>query len=464
MIKRISGNNASSFQEQIKKLDLLPCGGKGICGKCRVHFLQGAPLPSKGDRSVFLPEELRAGYRLACQAKPNGAYVFEVACGRREKIEIVLSREETEEFLEHQEDYIICVDIGTTTIAMEAVSVAMKRRIACYTKVNPQRQFGADVISRITAAMEGHLEEMQDMLQTVVKDGVNEIMERLSGRVPKEIRIAGNTTMEHIFLGLDPKGLGSSPFIPVTLEVEKGKLQIGKDGSVYQIPYVVMPGVSAFFGGDALIGLTTLEQEEKNIFFIDLGTNGEMALLTGGKVYVTSVAAGSAFDGGALEDLWGSDLILCVAEALKQAIIDPDGTMENDRVFMNVNGENIQLTRQDIRSLQLAKAAVATGIDMLLKKAELQAGQIDQVVIAGGMGMKLPIDACIRIGMVPKSWREKIVRKGNTALEGLALYQEKKTMEMRAKCMPINLANEEEFQERFMRNVEYEHQGTNESP
>lgn len=445
MVVKYSGKTLTEYEKQMKELDLFSCGGKGVCKKCGVHFTLGAPLPTAEDRSAFCPEELRQGYRLACKAKPKGEYNFLVKKRDKTEMQVVLSGREALANMGDFKNYTIVVDIGTTTIGMEARALETGAVIVSYSTVNPQRVYGLDVVSRIVAATEGKAYELQQLVCRAVEEGILAIKEKLADKNLREVRIAGNTVMQHLFLGYDVEGLGHSPFQPVTLEEVQGEIA--------GVPFTVLPGVSTFFGGDALAGLLTINWEEEPVLFIDLGTNGEMALGNKDKIIVTSVAAGPAFDGGTVEDLWGSELIACVVEGLKTGVILEDGSMDGEALIVNYQGE-VKITLADIRSLQLAKAAIATGVEMLCRECGLHnANEIIKVYIAGGMGVHISLDDCIRIGMLPKELEGKIVQVGNTALEGAFRYERKKAERIIELCQPIYLANESEFQEVYVGNM-----------
>lgn len=446
MVVKYGGKTLAEYEEQMKALDLFSCGGKGVCKKCGIRFTKGAPLPTAEDRSAFRPKELREGYRLACKAKPKGEYVFLINKRDKNEMQVVLSSKDSAEKSNDFDNYTIVVDIGTTTIGMEARVAETGAVIASYTTINPQRSFGFDVVSRIVAATEGKALELQQVVYRAVEEGILAIKEKISDKNLLEVRIAGNTVMQHLFLGLEVEGLGQSPFSPITLKEVRGEI-----GGV---PFKVLPGVSAFFGGDALAGLLTIDWEEEPNLFIDLGTNGEMALGNKEKIIVTSVAAGPAFDGGTVEDLWGSELIACVVEGLKSGVISEDGSIDGDSVLVKHQEEEVKISLADIRSLQLAKAAIATGVGMLCKKYGVrELTEIKKVYIAGGMGMHISLEDCIGIGMLPRELEGKMEQVGNSALEGAFQYDDKEAERIIKLCKPIYLANEPEFQEMYVGNM-----------
>lgn len=446
MVVKYSGKTLAEYEKQIKELDLFSCGGKGVCKKCGVRFTLGAPLPTAEDRSAFRPEELREGYRLACKAKPKGDYAFLIKKRDKKEMQVVLSGRRSALDMADFTNYTIVVDIGTTTIGMEARAVETGAVLASYSTINPQRVYGLDVVSRIVAATEGKASELQQLVRKAVEEGIYAIKEKLADKNLQEVRIAGNTVMQHLFLGFDVEGLGHSPFQPITLDEVRGEIA--------GVSFTVLPGVSAFFGGDALAGLLTIDWEEKPALFIDLGTNGEMALGNKDRIVVTSVAAGPAFDGGTVEDLWGSELIACVVEGLKTGVICEDGSIDGDSVIVKYQGEEVKIALADIRSLQLAKAAIATGVEMLCKEYGLHnTFDVGKVYIAGGMGVHISVSDCVRIGMLPKELESKIEQVGNTSLEGAYRYDVVNSKKMIELCKPMYLANAPEFQEVYVGNM-----------
>lgn len=307
----------------------------------------------------------------------------------------------------------VIADIGTTTIAMELYDFQGVKS-AQYVCANPQRIFGSDVLSRISAA-ENQMNalQMRRQLREVLCQGIS-FFESEHAPV-EEIYVSGNTTMLYFLLGKDVTPLGVAPFVTDELSVETFLLE-GK--SVY-----TLPGISAFVGSDVLSGMLALGMDEKEeiCLFIDLGTNGEMVLGNKERLVCTSVAAGPAFDTAVNEEdmAWGADMIRLVSVLLRRGIVDETGLLCEEYFEEGVTIGGVRITQEYLHKLLVAKAAVAAGIEVLAKEYGIRDyGEITRVYVAGGMGFSMEEEAAIRIGMFPKQFRGKTVAVGNTSLAG----------------------------------------------
>lgn len=326
--------------------------------------------------------------------------------------------------------YLVAVDIGTTTIAMQLREMASGRVADSFTCINPQRSFGADVLSRIEAA-DSHSakEEMRQQVQTVLYKGLEQFAEKLAGKATeqsvagssnskKEIKgmaIAANTTMIHLLLGYPVDGLGKYPFTPQTVSEIRTNL-CGMDT-------VILPGVSAFVGADVMAGVYALSMQEHGeiTLLIDLGTNGEMVLGNKERMIATSTAAGPAFEGG--RDYFGTDLVKQVAVLLEEGVLDETGLLIDPYFEEGILIGGVEITQSYIRQLQMAKSAICTGVRILCEKYGLRTiAEIDKVYLAGGMGYYLDVQAAVAIGLLPKQLETKTVAVGNSAIEGAFLY------------------------------------------
>lgn len=434
-----------------------PCNGKGICGKCRVQFLEGAPLPQPAERRSLSPDELRRGIRLACATRLTQDCVILLPQEKgpdavRSKLEISWSR-----MPEQEQGYFIAADIGTTTLVMEKRRKCDGSVIAVYRGVNAQRSCGADVLTRMEAALSGRAEMLSRLIRTQLEEGISRLSEE--GGAVDFMVIAANTTMVHLLMGYDVKGLSQAPFIPETLD----EIQTEIGG----IRTYIMPGISAFVGGDIVAGLKGVEFLRENTLktgmggyklFVDLGTNAELVLYTDEGGICCATAAGPAFDGDAGTGFFGSDMIAVMANLLGEGIIDETGTLDDahfDRgVDVPVKGGIMHVSQNQIRNLQLAKAAVRGGIEVLLQKQHLSASQIDQVYLAGGFGYYLDVHAAVQIGLLPEELEQKTIACGNTALSGATVYGYQiltgveRNLSVRLKA--INLAEEPMFTESYV--------------
>lgn len=374
---------------------------------------------------------------------------------------------------------LIAVDLGTTTIAMQLMEVNNGRILDTYCAMNPQRRYGSDVLSRIRASCDGHREELRQLVVSVLKEGVMQFEK--SSTAIRGMCIAGNTTMTHLLMGYDVLSLGSSPFTPVDIG-----LQVYKDPA-WDFTVWIAPGISAFVGGDIVAGLYALKmlpddrridcygqceslalgEEDTDLstrLLIDLGTNGEMAITDGRRMIVTAAAAGPAFEGGAGAGIVGSDMIANAAELLERGILDETGLLEEPWFTEGIcTGEPaVRLYNKDIRDLQMAKAAVRAGVEILWKK--MGQPRIRQVYLAGGFGYYLDVEAAFRIGLLPVSMRGRVTAAGNTSLAGayhigrdlLSGSMDKETLENRLSFIEsINLAEQEEFETLYVKYMDF---------
>lgn len=458
------------------------CGGRGECGRCTVQFLEGAPIPTALERSRFSPEKLRQGYRLACIAKPRTDCVIRLIRNEEAKVPVLTKtiplsenidlngqwKKQSENQTSGVMNYMIAVDLGTTTIAMQLYCLATGEVVDTYCEHNPQRSYGSDVLSRILASCTGHREELQRLVCESLLRGLRQFLtylneyERNQRDDATKLRcmcIAGNTAMEHLLLGYDVQSLGRSPFTPVNIGVQEitlsallaclaAKAQTWEENVPGSLPVYLTPGISAFVGGDVTAGLyalrmlpgfndeeqdgetVVLPQEARVRFLIDLGTNGEIAITDGKRMLVTATAAGPAFEGGGESALIGTDRIALTASFLQRGILDETGLLaepyfsegvpvETERVRAAVKpGQegDCRIRKEDVRSLQMAKAAIRAGIEILWE--EMGCPRIDKVYLAGGFGYELDVEAAFAIGLLPVRLRGRVEAVGNTSLAG----------------------------------------------
>lgn len=347
-------------------------------------------------------------------------------------------------------------DIGTTTVAM--LLYDRKGQVADrVVTVNPQTAYGADVISRIHAAAEpGAAKAMQRQIREVLEQGLKRFCGRLESGETLYLVLAGNTTMTYLMMGWDPTELGRAPFYASRLS--GGETQIGG------INCYVFPGLSAFVGGDIVAGMWALglwERQELTLL-IDLGTNGEMVLGNGNRRIACATAAGPAFEGGVNRGVWGSDMISLLARLRQEGILDRTGLLAEPYFEHGVRIGNVTVTQEAVRSVQLAKGAIAAGIEILLDRYGADAEAVDRVVLAGGFGYYLRPEAAAVIGLLPKELAEKTVTGGNTVLSGALLAGRqilaeggcteltKQLEETVLQTEVLNLAGEPDFEKRYL--------------
>lgn len=441
------------------------CGGKGICGKCRVRFLKGAPLPTAQERRFFSPDELRQGYRLACLSR---LYIdCEIEVPKLRRVDAVSKAPDIKwkPIDGYDGKYFITTDIGTTTLVMQKVSASDGQVIETYKAVNAQNRFGSDVISRLEASEHGHREELSHIIRDQLCQGV----EKLGGDDVLFMVIAANTTMVHLLMEYDVQGLSKAPFDAVCLDEVRTEIA--------GIETYIMPGYSAFVGGDIFSGILAVGSTTNNspTLLIDLGTNAEMVLFDSDQMAATSAAAGSAFDSIADVGLFGADVVTILYRLLKEHRIDCHGTLQDEWFEQGVAIEykkQVYITQDHIRRMQLAKAAVRCGIDYLSEAFGCTLQEIGQVYVAGGFGYYLDVEAAFGVGLLPDAFRGKTFACGNTALSGARVYGYDKLVikasgngEINDKLFSngsdfpkkkiINLAMEPDFNERYISYLDF---------
>jgi uncharacterized 2Fe-2S/4Fe-4S cluster protein (DUF4445 family) len=380
----------------------------------------------------------------------------------------------------------IAVDIGTTTVVASLLNLSTGLELAVCSNVNPQKSFGLDVLSRIQHVREK--EQGLAELRLAVVEGINSLIMELCTEAAidrkniYEMTVAGNTTMMHLFLGIDPSGIGRSPYVPAftrarTFPAADLGINIACSGEVY-----CLPSISAYIGADTTAGIlcTELPAKKEKALFIDIGTNGEIVFSSGNQLFACSCAAGPALEGmniscgmrateGAIEKvtigseieistigaryargICGSGIIDAVGELLKSGIINKSGRFEKgysgkweERLqsedgkigFVLSFGHNgtpaVTLTQKDIRQVQLAKGAIHSGILALMSFLNLSFSEIDRVYIAGAFGCHIRMENFARIGILPQELLDRVVPAGNTSKSGavLCLLSKKKRAE-----------------------------------
>lgn len=349
----------------------------------------------------------------------------------------------------------VLADIGTTTIAMELYNVSGEK-VEEYVSPNPQRIFGADVISRIQAAENPmNARQMQSLVKGVLERGIQKFKD--TGVVFDRMYVAANTTMLYLLMGHEAEPLGRAPFEAFYLEKES--FAIGN------VQVVTLPGLSAFLGADVLAGVLAcgMHETEEISLLIDLGTNGEMVLGNREKMIACSTAAGPVFDGLCNKDgqmVWGADLVHLVAKLMENGIVDETGLLAEKYFASGIDIGGVRIKQEYIRNLQTAKAAIATGIMYLLQESGVSTERVNKVYLAGGFGYFLQEEDAMRIGLLPKEFRGKVVSAGNTALAGAYIYGSLKdrdavTDKLRQIVQIRNLAQWEHFNEHFIQNMDF---------
>lgn len=502
---RIKKSKKSIWEGVREQLPALPsyCGGRGSCGKCRVKVVSGEASVSPADQRHLSKKEIEEGFRIACQSIPLSDCMVEViAADGEEEMQILSAKAERTE--EASETFSVAVDIGTTTLAF-ALLDAQGRLIAAETGLNHQRSLGADVVSRIELAIKGREAELTARIRKCIREGLDRLLGRQGIPLSKVNRIAaaGNTAMEQLFFGLPVNGLGSYPFSPYTegfLYAEYGQLFPEPEGwerGAERLSVLGFPCIAGFVGGDITAGLYEMTSliNRKNAVLMDIGTNGELACISESGILTASTAAGPVFEGGSIscgmgslpgavcatringdsiecktiggkapKGICGSGLIEAAADMLSLNVIDSGGCMQHSwqetgyLLARGKEGRRIVLTQADIREFQLAKAAIAAGVEILCKKAVRQP---ELYWLAGGLGNGLSVKKAIQTGLLLQGTQRLTYAAGNTSLKGAArLLKEgeagmEKIKELLKRTEHIHLANTAEFEEAYIRHMNF---------
>ena len=426
-----------------------PCGGKGICGNCKV-IANGEMVAS-------------------CKTYTNANTLIEYNTdieniqGITDGAKLVYDKKPLIE-----SGYGIAVDIGTTTIAAYIYKFPECELMDVKCVSNNQAIYGADVISRIEYSNNGGLETLKNLVSEQIK-------ELSSGYDIKKYVITGNTTMLHLLTGKNPCGIGVYPFTPETLF-----------GGWYDNAYLPRC-ISAYIGADITTAILATDMLSKNIsLMVDIGTNGEMALWYNGRLICCATATGPAFEGanissgvpaisGAINKVYienekigyttinnkpalgicGSGLIDAVSCMLKLGIIDETGYLEND---FEIADSGIYITQEDIRNFQLAKSAVRAGIDTLLYECNINCDKLEAFYIAGGFGSFINIESAVKVGLIPPDALKKVIFCGNSAGIGATMILQnrhfiKTTESIAKKAQCIELSVNEYFMNKYISNM-----------
>jgi len=450
------------------------------------HSLSEQLLTGLGTASLKIPVEV---------LKSSGCRLIEAG----QKVTVAV-HEESEVIAIEQgntlgENFGLAVDVGTTTLVMELVDVESGRTLDMEAALNSQSKRGADVISRLSYALAETRNAAE--LRELVLENLNQMARRLlvRNRIPPasvyEVVISGNTAMSHLLLGVPVDSLATAPYQAVFsglpgLNAREVGLNIHPHGKAY-----FAPNIKSFVGGDISSGLLAVRLAARpgNYLFLDLGTNGEIVLKAGDEMVATSTAAGPAFEGmniscgmpalpGAIfraEDpgsiqastigntpargVCGTGLIDLVALFLARGEIAFGGAIRNPEKKLQV-AEGIVLTQDDIRQVQLACAAIKSGIRLMLKANGLFVKDLDGVIVAGAFGSYLNIRNSIRLGLLPRMDEERVLFIGNSSLAGARLLLVAKEAREEVESLVrriryLSLASDRDFQEYFIRALEF---------
>ena len=449
-----------------------PCGGTGLCGGCGVRVLAGSLPVTDQDRSLFSEAELAGGWRLACQARAEMPLVLEC---RQWHMDVLTDNSGLSGA--GKSGLGIAIDLGTTTLAAQMIDMAAGSVLAVQTDLNPQASFGSDVMSRVRAALHGA------DLTTVVRLALRQMVIKLAGGREGEIAeivLVGNTVMHHLFAGLDVEPLSHTPFHSPHL----GEQHFSAQELEWPLPpschIRFLRCIGGFVGSDILAGIHAvgMPAAENRMALIDLGTNGEIVIGNRNGIVCASTAAGPAFEAGsirmgmraatgAISRVWldqaemrasvigdveargicGSGLVDAVAAGLEAGAILPSGRIANRTKQFPVKAP-VVLYQADIRELQLAKAAIASGFRLLLKRLGACAGSPKNIYLAGAFGNYVQAESAIGIGLL-EAPIECIHASGNTALHGAKILLLSTGEPALPRIEHVSLAADPDFQDEF---------------
>lgn len=412
-----------------------PCGGKGRCGKCKVRC--------RGQEVLACQTVIESDLQVDTEVGSGEAQILLEGTGRAVELQPGDLPEDIEQPL------LAAVDIGSTSVVVYLLDGHTGEQLAVESMLNPQRQYGADVVMRGSYAMEKGAE----VLSSCIRKAVNTLLTRAAEKAERKpadivrITMVGNSCMHHLFLEIPVDSLMLAPYEPKVKEaVELSATDCGLTACP-RAEVAWLPNIGGFVGADTVgCVLSSHIYEAKQLtLMVDIGTNGEMVLGDEQHMTACSTAAGPAFEGakitcgmrgsaGAIDHVWleqgelqyhvigdceptgicGSGLLDAAACLCERGDIDEGGRMEETCYFT----EKVFLNQKDVRELQLAKAAICAGIRLLCKHQGVKTEDICALQIAGAFGNYLNPDSACAIGLIPPELRPKIQSIGNAAGEG----------------------------------------------
>lgn len=561
------------------------CGGRGICGKCRVKAAGDISPMDETEQNCLLPGEINRGERVACRCTVWGpAEVFllddmgfpihswepeinrstgRASCRRvllpgldsQEPVpvyqrlknalgmqDLILPVETLQELSrmdrlgrpslevnalildgkvwrvsrQHPRAYGLALDVGSTSLWAGLIDLEKGEVAAVSSQPNMQRVYGADIISRVSYCLEhpNGLDELHQVLINNINAMIEDLLDRAGASAEDiyETVVVGNPVMMHFFLGLPTAGFASHPYQglfvdELTVAPASINLQVNSSGRV-----IVLPQVNGFVGADTISCLLNIADWDKASFILlDIGTNGEVVVGNNGRLWAASAAAGPALEGGHIrcgmraaegaidrvtfseEDGWhyrvigggyprglcGSGVIDLTAALLKSGWIDRYGTIIDkgedltiaiqkgsdgaELVLRDPNGNwpaPIIFSQEDIRQVQVAKAALRTAVDLLMEKAGLTADRIQHIYLAGAFGNFLDPANLVALGLLPQVKLDIIRPVGNAAASGaaaalLSTAKRQEASRIQACINYVELANLDNFQTRFIEQMNF---------
>ncbi|MBI4910821.1 MAG: DUF4445 domain-containing protein [Acidobacteria bacterium] len=471
---RLAGGRA--LQDQLFELGVeFPCGGASACGGCRVRLIDGEIPVTEGMRDALSEDELAAGWRLACQGQAVGTVTLDI-----EQWSAKILTDESKVSVEPAEGFGAVIDLGTTTLVVEVVDLETGDVVSVLTGLNPQGRHGSDVMSRIEFDL-----RHPGVLTALIRGALGAMVAQAAGgRLLREVLVCGNTVMHHLFCGESVEPLSHVPFASPALGARLfDGVELGWNG----VGRVTLLGCAGgFVGSDLIAGLVACGMHEASavMALMDLGTNGEIAVGNRERVVCASTAAGPAFEGGRIRmgmragdgaidrverdgchvigggaavGICGSGLVDAVAMWLDMGIVAPSGRFADAAKPRRLAGD-VELSQADVRELQLAKGAIAAGLDLLRRRMGLEPDGISSIHLAGAFGNYVRVASARRIGLLP-AWDVPVVAAGNSAVRGTrALLLSPSRREaildgLLGRMEHVELAADAEFQEAFVENM-----------
>lgn len=423
-----------------------PCGGAGLCGKCKMDV----------DGEVYLSCLYEVEHDIAVKTNPPGDMGEIVSSGMSVR---VVPDDVPDGALG------VCVDLGTTTVVAALIDLHTGEQLAVLSKLNAQKAYGQDVITRIHFTIENP--PGLHALQSLIVGDIDEMVAGLcaeSGMAVERIEslvVCGNTTMIHLLAGVDPKSIAQAPFKP---RISGPYVTSGEDLGLEHVPAATvfcLPAIAAFVGGDITAGMLAcdLSSVDGCVLFMDIGTNGEIVLADGDRLTCCSCAAGPALEGmniscgmrasaGAIEDvhivdgqvvfstiggeqprgICGSGIVSAMAAIAVNGVVGSTGRLQRKNPFVVEMGgkltfpiceeRGIRVSQGDVRQIQLAKGAVLSGVTALLQHANIEPEEVERVIVAGQFGAHVSPESLVGADFLPHCWMDRIEYVGNTSLSG----------------------------------------------
>lgn len=486
------------------------CGGAGTCGKCKIKLIfPKEMLITQQEKTKLKRDHIDAGYRLACMIDVIDDIVIELPI-QSSKPQLAPISQIDRYKTDDEDGYAFAFDIGTTTIAGFLLDLQTGKTIDCESSLNQQCAYGADVLSRCNYTFEN--ENGLSLLHEIIMQQIDYLCKKMLLRNQKQqneiirIVLVGNPTMMQICANIDLHSIAVAPYQPAffdSFEIQASDIGLDFASSTKACFF---SQISGFLGADIVSAClaNNIGFRKENCLIIDIGTNGEMVLGNHERLYACSTAAGPAFEGGKITcgvggisgaidqfnpeqipcystiydkpalGICGSGLIDLVSWMIHKGIIDETGKMDVENSFdekmdacfdelgnyvIARKSEGAQrdvfLSQQDVRELQLAKAAIAAGVACLIEQADISYDEIDYVFLAGGFGSYIDYQHACNIGLVPQELIEKMQSAGNAAGVGACMLACSETIRKRSEILSkkiqyVELAQSKSFNEHYI--------------